>query len=108
MDTYNINVTITRYDEGDAFARFMLIGLGQMYLYGTVEITEGNSSISILMGEFRKNYCAGGLIGATATMESNVLPKVGDAIADAIIEQQSREVTNKIEQGSVNDINRYR
>ena len=83
-DSYKIDVTITRYDKGNAFARFMLIGLGQMYLYGTVEVKQGTPPVVVRTGEFKKNYCVGGMIGGTATMQKDVLPKVGVAIADAI------------------------
>lgn len=89
-DAYKIEVTITKYDKGNAFARFMLIGLGQMYLYGTVEITQGNPPVVIREGEFKKNYCVGGIAGGMATMQKDVLPKVGKAIADAIQTQQAK------------------
>ena len=89
-DAYKIEVAITKYDKGNAFARFMLIGLGQMYLYGTVEITQGNPPVVIRAGDFKKNYCVGGLVGGTASMQKDVLPKVGKAIADAIAAQQAK------------------
>jgi hypothetical protein len=87
-DAYKVEVTITKYDKGNAFARFMLIGLGQMYLYGTVEIQQGEPPVVIREGEFKKNYCVGGIMGGSATMQKDVLPKVGKAIADAIKKQQ--------------------
>jgi hypothetical protein len=40
-DAYTVDVEITRYDEGSKFAHFMLIGLGQMYVFGTVEAPGG-------------------------------------------------------------------
>jgi len=67
-DAYKIDVRITTYDEGNAFARLMLIGLGQMYLYGTVDIKQGEPPVLIRTGDFNKNFCVGGLIGGTATM----------------------------------------
>jgi hypothetical protein len=90
-DAYRINVTITKYEEGSAFARFMLIGLGQMYLYGTVDITQGTPPVVIRQGDFKKNYCVGGVMGASATMQKDVLPKVGEAIAKAIQEEQEKK-----------------
>lgn len=88
-DAYKVQVTITKYDKGNAFARFMLIGLGQMYLYGTVEIKQGEPPVTIREGEFQKNYCVGGIVGGTASMRKDVLPNVGKAIADAIKRQQA-------------------
>lgn len=88
-DSYKVEVTITKYDKGNAFARFMLIGLGQMYLYGTVEIKQGEPPVVIRQGDFKKNYCVGGMVGGMASMQKDVLPKVGEAIADAIKKQQA-------------------
>jgi len=83
-DAYQVVVAITRYDKGNAFARFMLIGLGQMYLYGTVEVKQGDPPVVIRSGEFKKNYCVGGLAGGMATMQKTMLPKVGEAIAEGL------------------------
>ena len=38
MENYNIDVTTTRYDKGTAFARAMLIGLGQIHIDATVRL----------------------------------------------------------------------
>ena len=83
-DAYSLEVKITRYDEGSAFDRFMLIGLGQMYLYGTVQVTHGEPPAVVREGDFKKNYCVGGIVGGMATMEKDVLPTVGGAIVNAI------------------------
>ena len=83
---YLITVTITKYDEGSAFARFILIGLGQMKLFGTIEITQGEPTVVIREGEFKKVYAVGGILGATATMRKDVTSKIGGAIAKAIQE----------------------
>ncbi len=88
-DAYKIEVKITKYDKGNAFARFMLIGLGQMYLYGTVEVKQGEPPVVIREGDFQKNYCVGGIAGGMASMQKDVLPTVGKAIADAIKSQQA-------------------
>ena len=85
-DSYNIEVNITYYDPGDAFLRLMLIGLGQMYLDGTVEVKQGQPEEVVREGEFKKNFCAGGLIGGLATMDKDVLPKVGISISEALRE----------------------
>lgn len=85
-DAYTVNLNITRYDAGNAFARFMLIGLGQMYLDGTVQVTGGDTSAVVREGAFRKNYCVGGMVGGMATMQKDVLPKVGPTVAAALRE----------------------
>jgi len=91
LDAYNVEVTITKYDEGSAIARFILIGLGQMHLHGTVVIKQGEHPVVVRQGEFKKRYAVGGIIGGSATMKEDVLPKVGKAIAEAIKKQQAEE-----------------
>lgn len=94
-DVYKIEILITKYDEGNAFARFMLIGLGQMHLHGTVEIKQGDPPVVIRTGEFKKRYCVGGFVGGMARMQTDVLPEVGNAIAEAIKEQQAVNMQNE-------------
>ncbi len=83
-DDCHIRVTITRYDEGSATARFFLAGLGQMYLDGTVQVYGGNPPTTIRQGTFNKNYAVGGFMGASATMNDDMISKVGQAIADGL------------------------
>lgn len=85
---YKVKVVVTRYDKGNAFARFMLIGLGQMYLYGTVEVTQGEPPVVIREGDLKANYCVGGLVGGMATMRKDVLPNVAKSIATGMKSQQ--------------------
>lgn len=83
---YFVHVTITQYDEGSAFARFMLAGLGQMKLFGTIKIFQGEPPVVIREGEFQKVYSLGGIAGASATMRNSMTSKIGSAIAKAIQE----------------------
>jgi hypothetical protein len=83
-DQYWIRVTITRYEEGNAFARFMLAGLGQMHLEGDVHVLAGDPPTYVRVGTFKKNYSMGGVIGGMADMKDDVVAKVGKAIADGL------------------------
>ncbi|TAL29628.1 MAG: DUF4410 domain-containing protein [Spirochaetes bacterium] len=83
-NSYTLTVKVTKYDEGSACARFMLIGLGQMYLDGEVELSNGNPPVIVRQGEFKKNYCVGGFVGGTAKMRNEMTAKVGQAIAEAL------------------------
>jgi len=83
-DVYTIKVVITKFEKGSAFARFILIGLGQMYLYGTVEVSTGEPPQIVRVGEFKKNYRVGGFIGGFAKMHDSLVNKVGKAIAEAL------------------------
>jgi len=83
-DAYTVDVEITRYDEGSKFARFMLIGLGQMYVFGTVEVTRGDPPVVVRTGDFRKQYRVGGIMGAIAGPR-DITSKVGEAIAEGLM-----------------------
>jgi len=81
---YTLKVTIDTYEEGSAFARAILIGLGQMHLNGSVELLAGDPPKVVKSGYFEKNYVAGGIAGATATMHKDVVTKLGSAIIEAL------------------------
>ena len=84
LSQYKLNVVISKYEEGSAIARFMLIGLGQMHLHGSVKIVESDDVNVVEAGNFQKKYVVGGFAGLGATMEKDVLPKVADAIIEAL------------------------
>jgi hypothetical protein len=80
--SYQIAVQVTRYDKGNAFARSMLAGLGQMHIDGTVSILAppGNK-----IGEFtiNKTFSWGGIYGASTTIKS-IEAEFAKAVADAV------------------------
>lgn len=85
-NAYAVHVTITRYDEGNRFVRYLLplTGLGQMHLYCTVKISEGEPPVSVREGEVRKYFYADGTTGLIVSMQTHILPLVGPAIVDAV------------------------
>ena len=84
QDKYTLDVIITKYDEGDASVRFILAGLGNMYLDGDVILVDNKTNIKIREGSFKKKYSVGGLVGGMATMRDDLTSKVGKAIAEAL------------------------
>jgi hypothetical protein len=64
-----IKVVITQYDEGNRFARFMLIGLGQIYLDGDVVFLDAASGQEIARYKVSKNFAFGGMYGGITGME---------------------------------------
>lgn len=66
---YELHVLLTKYDKGNAFARAMLIGLGQMHISGNVKLVSEIDKKTL--GEFTssKNLIMGGLAGAVATID---------------------------------------
>lgn len=78
---YYVKVVITRYDEGSAFLRFLLIGLGQMYMDGKVEVLEGDKVVR--KGSFYKQVRLGGLLGLFAKPQL-MTQHLGVAVQEAL------------------------
>jgi hypothetical protein len=81
-DSGGLRMTIhfTRFDRGNAFARAMLIGLGQIVIEATVTLTDASGA---KVGEYKvsKDFALGGLAGATTTVED-----VEDGFAKSVAE----------------------
>lgn len=65
----SVRIVVTRYDEGSAAARFMLAGVGQIRLDGTVRVVDRASGRTI--GEYRveKQFAFGGLYGGLTSIK---------------------------------------
>lgn len=81
--SYQLAVNITRYDKGNAFARAMLAGLGQMHLDGTVTVYQMPSRTKV--GEFtvKKTFAWGGIYGMSMTMDA-IEDTYAKAVAEAV------------------------
>ncbi len=84
-----LNSKITNYDEGNAFARAMLAGLGQIHIDGDFvlnHMSAGNESVA----EFtiQKTFAWGGIYGASTRIE-DVEPAFAEGVAEAIVTQAS-------------------
>jgi hypothetical protein len=64
-----INIVLTEYDEGSAFARFMIAGLGQIKLAGDVIFVDGTTGQELGRYKVSKQFAFGGIYGATTRME---------------------------------------
>ncbi len=64
-----VNLSVTRYQKGNAFARAMLAGLGQIHIDGHVKLTK--RSDHSLLSEFNiaKTFAWGGIYGSSTSME---------------------------------------
>lgn len=67
--TLYASVMIKRYDEGSAFARFMLAGLGQMHIDADVILTDGATKEKIAQYEVTKTFAWGGIYGGATTIK---------------------------------------
>lgn len=66
---YDVDVTVTRYEKGNAFARAMLAGLGQIHLDALIKIFEKSSHTLLSEFSMDKTFAWGGIYGGTTSME---------------------------------------
>ena len=80
-------VLITNYDEGNAFARFMLAGLGQMHIDADVSLSDPAATEPLAKYEVTKTFAWGGLYGASKT-----LIDIEEGFAKAVVEAILRKL----------------
>ena len=73
--TLEATVTLTNYDEGSAFARAMLAGLGQIHVDGTVSLTNSETKAVLATYEAQKTFSWGGIYGAATSSKISSLPR---------------------------------
>ncbi len=80
LETLKAKVVLTRYDEGNAFARYMLAGLGSMHIDAEVTLTPSETNQSVLARyEVSKTFAWGGIYGAATTIRD-----IEDGFAKAV------------------------
>ena len=67
--TYEVEVTLTRYEKGSSVARLMLAGLGQIHIDAVVRVYVDPDKRKV--GEFtiKKTFAWGGIYGGSTSME---------------------------------------
>ena len=75
-----IKLNFTQYDPGSAFARGMLIGLGQIHIDADVLVIDANGKTEADY-KVSKQFALGGIIGATTRIED-----VEDGFAKSVAE----------------------
>ena len=66
--TLHVVVNFIRYDEGNAFARFMLAGLGQIHIDAEVLLENRTKQAQLAKYEVNKTFAWGGIYGGTIRM----------------------------------------
>lgn len=91
---YDVELHLSRYEKGNAFARAMLAGLGQIHIDGTVSVFAMPEHT--LVGEFdlKKTFAWGGIYGAATSIET-IEDTFADAVAAAVTGQQQQEPDKK-------------
>ena len=91
---YELDLQLSRYEKGSAFARAMLAGLGQIHIDGKVSVYQipGHT----LVGEFdvAKTFAWGGIYGASTSIE-DIESSFADGIAAAVTGQNPEQPKHK-------------
>ena len=64
-----IKLMFTAYDKGNAVARAMLAGLGQMHIHAIVTLVDATSDTSVATFNVTKDFAWGGIYGAATSIE---------------------------------------
>lgn len=94
LRNYSVSVNVTKYDKGNAFARSMLAGLGQIHIDATVQVfTEPNHE---LVAEFdlKKTFAWGGIYGGVTTIE-DIEKTFARGVASSLTGQNDKEPEKK-------------
>ena len=81
------SVGITRDERGNAFARAMLAGLGQIHSDGTATATDANGGSPIAEFTIAMTFAWGGIYGGSTRIE-DIEPAFADGVAPALTGQQ--------------------
>lgn len=88
--TYEINLVITRYEKGNAFARAMLAGLGQIHIDGDVTVMEMPGKSQVGCFKIKKTFAWGGIYGGVTTIE-DIETTFADGLAAALTGQNEEK-----------------
>ncbi len=77
---------ITRYDKGNAFARAMLAGLGQIHIDSTVTVSASGSGDTVSEFTVKKTFAWGGIYGGATRIE-DVEPAFAESLAAGLTGQ---------------------
>lgn len=87
-ETLHVTIAFTRYDEGNAFARFMLAGLGQIHI--GAEVTLEDRTLQAVIGKFEvtRTFAWGGIYDG-ATGIKDVEDGFAETVAKVVLGQSS-------------------
>jgi len=85
-ENFDVNVVITRYAKGNAFARAMLAGLGQIHIDASITVTPSGTDDVLSEFTVKKTFAWGGLYGGTTRIE-DVEPAFAEGVAAGVTGQ---------------------
>ena len=88
LNTLFVSVHVTNYDEGNAFLRFLLAGLGQMHIDGEVILEDRNKPDPLARYEVNKTFAWGGFYGLQTTLE-HVEEGFAESVVNILLEMKA-------------------
>jgi Domain of unknown function (DUF4410) len=85
-----VEVTITRYQKGNAFARAMVAGLGQIHIDANVKILAKANNEKLADFTLAKTFAWGGIYGASTSMEDIEKTFAGGVAASLTGQEQTK------------------
>jgi len=82
--TIRYKLLFTKYDKGNAFARAMLAGLGQMHIDADILVEDPTTNELLAKYKVTKTFAWGGIYGGSATIES-IEPAFAKSVATVIL-----------------------
>ena len=80
-------VNIKAYEKGNAFARAMLAGLGQMHIDAEIGLSDTQTNERLAAYEVNKRFAWGGLYGGVTRIE-DIEDGFAQAVVDAILDKK--------------------
>jgi hypothetical protein len=90
---------ITRYEKGNAFARAMLAGLGQIHLDGKISVYRMPDHVLLEDFDLQKTFAWGGVYGASTSMEQ-IEDTFADGVAATVTGQQQSATPSTADAGT--------
>lgn len=87
---YEIDVTLTQYEKGNAFARAMLAGLGQIHIDAHVTLIALPDKKNVSEFDLSKTFAWGGIYGGVTSIE-DVEPAFAEGIAEAVTQAKAAQ-----------------
>jgi hypothetical protein len=92
--SYSVELVLSRYEKGSAFARFMLAGLGQIHIDGKVTIFGMPEHQSLVSFDMSKTFAWGGAYGGSTTIDT-IEDTYADGVAAQVTGQAEKPVAKK-------------
>jgi hypothetical protein len=87
--SYSVELHLTRYQKGNAFARAMLVGLGQIHIDGKVDVYQMPAHTLVAEFDLKKTFAWGGIYGAATSME-DIETTFADGVAATVTGQEEK------------------